>query len=131
MRLVKPVLLFCIGGAAYVGLEMLWRGRSHGTMFALGGLCFLLIGRLGQVEPKLPLPARMIAGSLICTAGELLFGLLFNRNYRIWDYRPLPFNWGGQVCLLYSVLWVFVSGLAIWLYDRCDAAMGRLAGGTG
>lgn len=130
-RLMRPFILFLIGGVAYVGLELLWRGRSHGTMFALGGLCFLLIGQLGQADPKLPFPVRMIAGSLICTAGELLFGLLFNRGYRIWDYRSLPFNWGGQVCLTYSILWIFVSGLAIWLYDRCDAAIQRLAASGG
>ena len=31
------------GGSAYVLVELLWRGRSHFSMFLLGGLCFWLI----------------------------------------------------------------------------------------
>ena len=30
----KRAVLFCAGGGAYVGLELLYRGRSHITMFA-------------------------------------------------------------------------------------------------
>ena len=130
MEIAKKAALFCIGGGAYVGLELLWRGRSHGTMFVLGGLCFLLIGNLGQVEPKLPLVARMLLGSLICTAGELLFGMLFNADYRIWDYRAQPYTLGGQVCLTFSVLWIGLSGVAIWLYARCDRFLSRPQGGS-
>ena len=34
MAFLKKCLLFCIGGGAYVGLELLWRGYSHISMFA-------------------------------------------------------------------------------------------------
>lgn len=129
MKNWKKTALFAIGGGSYTGLELLWRGRSHWTMFCLGGLCFLLIGRLNRVEPRLPLPWRMVAGSVICTSGELLFGLLFNRGYAIWDYRRLPYNLGGQICLLYSLLWLPVSLAAMWLYDGCERLLS--AGGAG
>lgn len=123
MTILKKSILFCIGGGSYYGLELLWRGHSHSTMFVLGGLCFLLIGHLGEVEPKLPLFWRMVVGAAICTFGELLFGLLFNRGYHIWDYRNLPLNWGGQICGIFTLVWFFLSGVAIWLYDRCDAGL--------
>ena len=126
MELLKKSVLFCIGGGSYYGLELLWRGRSHSTMFVLGGACFLLIGQLNRVEPKLPLIPRMAAGSGICTAGELLFGMLFNQNYRIWDYRHQPWNLGGQICLMFTLLWIPLSGAAMWLYDRCDGVMTKL-----
>ena len=34
----KYSFLFDIGGALYVLIELIWRGWSHWTMFALGGL---------------------------------------------------------------------------------------------
>ena len=123
MRPLRKGILFTVGGSGYYALELLWRGWSHWTMFVLGGSCFLLIGHLEEVEPKLPLWGRLLAGSAICTFGELLFGLLFNRNYRIWDYRGLPLNFGGQVCLLFSLLWIPVSALALWLYRGCSQLM--------
>ena len=125
MKIVKESILFCVGGSSYYVLELLWRGRSHITMFVLGGLCFLLMGHLGQAEPKLWLPWRMVLGAVICISGELLFGLLFNRGYEIWDYRQLPLNWGGQICLLYTLLWLLLSVVAMWLYDRCEITLER------
>ena len=66
---------------------------------------------------------KLLAGSAICTAGELLFGLLFNRDHRIWDYRGLPLNFRGQICPVFSLLWIPVSGLALWLYRLCSAVL--------
>ena len=76
MAFLKKCLLFCIGGGAYVGLELLWRGYSHISMFAAGGVCFLMIGQLGQVQPVLPWPLRAILGAGIITMVELAAGLL-------------------------------------------------------
>lgn len=102
----KKAVLFSIGGGLYVALELLWRGRSHWTMFALGGSCFLALGKL---NPRLHPVVRMGLGSAICTAGELLVGQIFNRDYRIWDYRSLPGNYRGQICLFFSLLWAPLS----------------------
>ena len=116
----KQIFLFAVGGSIYTGLELLWRGRSHPTMFALSGGCFLAIGQLGRKFPKLPLGCRAVLGSLICTTGELLTGLVFNRDFRIWDYRKLPVNFRGQICLPFSLLWIPLSALAAILFDRLD-----------
>ena len=70
MKFWKQMILFCVGGGAYVGLELLWRGRSHSSMFAAGGTCFLLIGHLNHVRPRLPLPLRTLAGAGIITMVE-------------------------------------------------------------
>lgn len=104
--------LFAIGGGAYVLLELLYRGRSHWTMFVLGGGCFLALGRLS----RFPVGTRMVLGSAVCTAGELAVGLTFNRDYRIWDYRALPFNYRGQICLLFSLIWMGLTLPAGALY---------------
>ena len=99
-------ILFAMGGSIYVSLELLWRRRSHWTMFVLGGGCFLLLGRL---NPRLSPLVRMGLGSALCTAGELLVGLVFNRDFRIWDYRMVPLNFRGQICLPFSLLWAPLS----------------------
>ena len=109
---------FVLGGSAYVSLELLWRGRSHWTMFVLGGGCFLAIGTLARRSRSLPVRAAL--GSGICTAGELLTGLLFNRDYAIWDYRTMPGNFLGQICPLFSLLWMPLSLLAAEISLRLD-----------
>ena len=38
-------------------------------------------------------------------------------SLNIWDYSDLPFNLMGQICLLFSVFWFFLSIIAIWLDD--------------
>lgn len=123
MNLWKKSVLFCLGGCGYVTLELLWRGRSHGSMFVAGGLCFLLIGQLGQVRPRLPVPARMMVGSGIVTVVELGTGLLVNRSYEVWDYRDQPGNFLGQICPVFSLLWIPVSLGAIVLYDFLSGAL--------
>ncbi len=114
------IKLFCIGGTAYLLLEWLWRGRSHPSMFVVGGTCFHLIGGIGN---RLWHKSRCLA-ALVCsvavTAVEYLSGCLINLRLRwnVWDYRHLPFNLHGQICLLYSILWGFLSFPAMSLYRR-------------
>ena len=116
MKLGRKLPLFLLGGLGYVGLELLWRGRSHSSMFLAGGSCLLLIGHLEEVEPKLPFLPRMLTGAGIITMVELAAGLLFNRRYTVWDYRNVPFNYMGQICLPFCLLWMPISALAGKLY---------------
>ena len=116
MAIWKKMMLFCAGGSAYVGLELLWRGWSHGSMFLAGGTCFLLIGQLNQVQPRLPLLPRAVMGAVVITSVELLTGLLVNRDYSVWDYRDMPGNFHGQVCLPFFFLWIPLSLAAMGLY---------------
>lgn len=118
MSIWKRGLIFLTGGTAYFGLELLWRGRSHVSMFAAGGLCLLLIGHLSEVQPKLSLFWRVILGTGIITTVELGMGLLVNRSYRVWDYRELPGNLWGQICPAFCLLWLPLSWLAIVVYER-------------
>ena len=124
MQLWKNAVLFYLGGEAYMTLEFLWRGRSHGSMFLLGGLCFSLLGWLRRRTEQFSIVFRMLTGAGVITVLELLTGLLVNRDYRIWDYRRLPFNFRGQICLLYFLLWLPVSLMGMLLHS---AASKRLA----
>ena len=117
MKFWKQAMLFYLGGCAYMGLELLYRGRSHGSMFIAGGTCFLLIGQLGRALRRVPLLLRAAAGAGVITLVELCIGLLVNRNYEVWDYRGRPGNFLGQICPLFSLLWIPVSLFALALHS--------------
>ena len=123
MKFWKQAVLFYLGGCAYMGLELLWRGRSHGSMFVAGGACFLLIGQLNHVRPRLPFPLRAIAGAGIVTMVELGIGLLVNRSFTVWDYRAQTGNFLGQICPLFTLLWIPVSAFALYLHNLLYRAM--------
>ena len=98
-------------------VEFAFRGWSHGSMFLAGGTCFLLLGKLMRLQPRLPLLPRILLGAVVITAVELAAGLLVNREYRVWDYRNTPLNFHGQICLPFSLLWIPISFGAMELYD--------------
>jgi uncharacterized membrane protein len=93
-------------------------------MFILGGLCFVVVGNL----KRLRLPWLLAEAALLITALELCCGLLVNRNYRVWDYRHLPMNYKGQICLPFTLLWVPVSLVAMVLYKGADRGIDKALG---
>ena len=123
LKFWKTAALFLIGGSGYVGLELLWRGRSHISMFLAGGICFLLLGKLNRIRPQLPLLLRGTVGAVVITSVELAAGLLANRDYNVWDYRAMPMNFYGQVCLPFSLLWIPLSLVAMMLYNFLDTRL--------
>ena len=125
MKIWKNCLLFYTGGAAYLILELLYRGRSHGSMFMAGGTCFLLIGHLSRVEPRLPLPLRALVGAGIVTMVELGVGMAVNRSYQVWDYRDQPGNFMGQICPVFSALWIPLSLLAAVLFQQVETRLAQ------
>ena len=101
-------MILLAGGTVYVGIELLWRGRSHWSMFLDSGLCAALIGMLNEWAPGLPLSAQALLGACVITGSELVFGFLFNRAYAVWDYRSLPHSFCA---------WLFIALLAVLLDD--------------
>ncbi len=123
-RLQKLAALFCIGGAAYGLLEVLWRGSTHWTMAVLGGGMFVLLGWLNEHLPwSMPLRWQALLGAAAVTAAEFLTGCVVNLwlGWAVWDYSDQPFQLLGQICLPYALLWVPLSAAAIVLDDllRC------------
>ena len=100
---------FLIGAMGYPALELLWRGRTHPSMALAGGLGAAMIHRVNRTSLS---PVRK---SLLCGAGitaiEAACGLRWNRRHQVWDYRRMPLNWRGQVCLPYSALWCLLSSV--------------------
>jgi hypothetical protein len=118
MNFWRKTILFYVAGCIYVCIELLWRGRSHGSMFVAGGVCCLLLGRLNEVEPRLPLPLRAALGAVSITAVELGMGLLVNRSYAVWDYRDRPGNLWGQICPEFMLIWLVLAPIGWTVYEK-------------
>lgn len=123
MEILQKSILFLLGGSGYVGLELLWRGRSHWSMFLAGGICFLLLGKLNRCMHRFPVYWRCLAGAATITCVELAAGLLANRDFHVWDYRSMPLNFQGQICIIYSLLWIPVSLGAMLLYRYLEKSL--------
>lgn len=118
--LCKNLFLFIMGGILYYLIEIIWRGYSHFSMFFVGGLCFVLIGKINEyISWETPVYIQSILGSIIITTIEFISGCILNIWLRlgVWDYSNIPFNLFGQICLPFSVLWIFVSFIAIFIDD--------------
>ena len=116
----KYLFLFLVGGLAYCGIEMLWRGHTHWAMLIVGGLCFIFCGGINEwFDWNMPLWKQMLICAVGITAIEFVAGIILNiiLQLNVWDYGNMPFNILGQVCLPFSFLWFLLSFVAIWLDD--------------
>lgn len=119
-RLYKYVTLLFVGGGLYVLMELIWRGRSHWTMFLLGGICFISLGLINEVIPwEMPLWQQIFIGACAVTVLEFVTGCIVNLwlGWAVWDYSGLPGNILGQICPQFFVLWLPVALAAIILDD--------------
>lgn len=114
----QETVIFYLGGMFYCGVELLWRGWTHGSMFLLGAVCFYLVGSLDR-RWHLPVVWQMVLGALIVTFCEFWTGVLVNEilHLNVWDYSDTPLNFRGQICLPFTLFWFALSGIAIFLED--------------
>ncbi len=105
---IRRTMIFFIGAFGYYSIEVLYRGYSHWTMFLAGGLAFLCLYTLFNSSFSLPYWACCFIGAFIVTSIEFFVGIVVNRwlGWHIWDYSKLPCNILGQVCLLFSIIWL-------------------------
>lgn len=125
---LKYLFLFVTGGLLYNLLELFYRGWTHGTMFVLGGICFVCLGLINEVIPwDMLLWQQVVIGACIITALEFITGCIVNLwlGWGIWDYSGIPGNLLGQICPQFFALWLPVSlagivlddGLRYWLFQ--------------
>jgi uncharacterized membrane protein len=118
--LIKHIILFLIGGCIYSAIEISARGYTHPSMFILGGLCFICIGWLNEfLDWNEPLSLQMLAGGTIITFLEMITGFYVNiyKGWHVWDYTDMPFNFMGQICLPFSLMWCLLSLIGILIDD--------------
>jgi uncharacterized membrane protein len=103
----KYLMVFLIGAVGYASLERLFRGFTHWTMFAAGGIVLVILYSVNSKIETAPLWQKCLAGALIITAVELAVGCVVNLwlGWRVWDYSSYPYNFLGQICLAFTSLW--------------------------
>ena len=114
--------MFTVGACGYGTLELLWRGYTHWSMLGAGGICFVIFGGISEQLKRVNLIIKCVAGSAVVTAIEFVIGLIFNVGLKknIWNYSNQPLNIGGQVCALYSFLWMILSLIFIPFAGRLN-----------
>ncbi|MBR1817019.1 MAG: hypothetical protein IJ763_10045 [Lachnospiraceae bacterium] len=121
--IIEDLIIWCTGGLLYFYLEIWFRNYSHYSMIICGGVCFLLVGRIGRRIIKnetgiLKMIFKiMLYGGLIITSLEFLTGVVVNIIFdlNVWSYSGLRYNLYGQVCLVYSLLWSLLSLVCVYL----------------
>ena len=113
------------GGAGYCLIEILYRGRTHYSMFFAGAIVLSSFYYINQ-KYEMSFWLKCLVGMLIITGVELLFGLIFNiiLKEHVWDYSGVPLNFLGQVCVPFSLLWFVLSGVAFKVIDTVQESIG-------
>lgn len=110
-RFKEFLIVFGVGAFLYGGIEVAFRGYTHWSMFLTGGIIFyslyLMFGYIGKGRILL----KCIIGCVIITTGEFLVGCVVNLLFSmdVWDYSDQMMNIFGQICLLFSLGWFFLS----------------------
>ena len=87
-KLSEYLLLWALGGSFYYAFEVFFRGFSHWSMFVLGGFCLIFCAQQG-IWTHWSAP-------------------LWKMHWNVWDYTGMPFQFMGQICLPFAVIF---SGL--------------------
>ena len=77
---------------------------------------------------KLPaVLASAVVTAAACTSIDFSCGMICNQNYEVWDYRALPFNFMGQICLQNSTIYSLAAMLLLWVfYPLMDKGMRKM-----
>lgn len=123
MKTLKNNLIFFLIGAIGYGLiEIIWRGYTHWSMLTLGGICFSFFAKISSALKNYGILYKAVISGLFITAAEFIYGLIFNVYLKknIWNYSNIPFNFMGQICILYSVFWCILSIVFIPVADKLN-----------
>ena len=123
---MKIVALFLIYGLIYYGLEILYRGYSHLSMFILAGVLGVAIGLINEITPKINIWLETLIGTIIATIGEGVTGIIVNNilHLNVWDYSNLPFTFFyGQCNLIFCLIWFILTYIVIKLDDYLRSLM--------
>ena len=110
--------------------QWLFPFSAEGTALAavvvlLHPLARWLEARFGERSWK-AVALSFVANGLLCTSIDFLTGITCNLDYHLWDYRAMPFNFMGQICLQNSLVYTVAATLIVWVaYPLMDGQLHR------
>lgn len=122
-NIILHIMRWAFGGFFYGLLEILYRGYTDWSMVVLAMLlCIPLDIANNHIPWNFSLVLQSIIGGTVVTSAEFVVGIVLNMWFglHIWDYSNMPCNLMGQVCLQFYILWIFIAGFAIVLFDYMD-----------
>lgn len=112
--------VFMGGGMVYALLEIIFRGYTHWTMVAVGGLAVLGVYLISAMRECLW--KKWVLGASVILTIEFLSGILLNivLQWRVWDYSAYRFHLYGQICLPFALCWLLlcIPGNALCTFLR-------------
>ena len=120
----RNATIFIIFGLIYGLLEILWRGYTYPSMIIVGGICGLIIGLINE-KFNYSVLSQMVIGMVIVTVIEFVSGYVLNikLGLGIWDYSNMKYNFMGQICPQFSMVWFFLSYAIIYIDDYIRKVM--------
>jgi uncharacterized membrane protein len=118
---INYLCLALAGGFGYCLIEIIYRGRTHYSMFFAGAIVLSSFYYINNCY-QLPFWEKCLIGALIITGIELILGIVFNiiMKENVWDYSNMPLNFLGQICVPFSLIWVALSAVVFKLLDVID-----------
>lgn len=122
--ILRDATLFLAGFCLYITIECLFRGYSYPLMGVCGGLCVILLDRINDyISWDMDLLLQALCGACLVTAMEIILGVIAKYTPLLpvmWDYSDIPLNIDGIICLPFSIAWMFLSVVAIFLSDAIN-----------
>lgn len=121
-KILMLTLTFLEGGVSYGLVELLWRGYTHPSMVATGGICLVFIRGISSGLRRAPVLLRTAACASAVTLVELVAGCVLNLGFglSVWDYSGMTLNYKGQICLFYSIIWFFMCLPIVFLIQKSE-----------
>lgn len=119
-KVSEYLVLWVIGGCIYYGIEILFRGFSHWSMFVLGGICMQFFTWQGQLTDwKDSLFRQVFRCTIFVVSMEFVTGIIVNKWYHleVWDYSDMPFQLFGQICLPFAFIFAVLCLIGILLSE--------------
>lgn len=124
-NLCELIVLFLFFGTFYFILESTWKGQlTNWRMFILSGIIGTGIGLINNIfSYETDLIAQSLIGAQWATLAEAILGYHWNveMGLSLWNYSNPPLSYfsfcADQINLLFFILWVFLSTVAIFLAD--------------
>ena len=111
-------LAFLIGGNAYCAVELIYRARTHYSMFFCSGMAVVILLYIYLSNKRLSPIAFALIASAVITLLEFIFGIVFNimLKMNVWDYSNVPLNILGQICVPFSLIWLAFGLIIFYLF---------------
>lgn len=124
-NLCELLTLFLSFGFLYFLLESIWKGYfTNWRMFVLAGIIGTIIGLLNNVFTyDTDFICQCLIGTQSAVLAEAIFGYHWNveMGLGLWNYSNPPLSYfsfcSDQINLIFALLWVFLSAIAIVLAD--------------